>query len=740
MLKRYKRELFIATGAGTLALVLGASAATLHSSGALFDLPLVGTWMRSPHSSSPPDALNLEPDASSTVLPLATLPSGERAEKLQAIAKDAPSLDQNRARYLLAIDLINQNRGGAALPLLQKLEQSYPVLAPYILVKRAQAYTASNQPQQANATWQQIVQQYPDHPIAAEALYALGKTNPQYWDQILQNFPAHPHAIEIAETRLAQNPNQPTLLLLLAKHGLYLKDIDLVLDRLVNDYSAQLTPEDWEAIAFGYWENQRYGSAGRAYGRSPQTPLNMYRTGRGAQLGKRTEDAIAAYQTLIQTFPDAPETGLALVRLGKLTKPTEAIAYLDQAINRFPDRAAEALLERAKILDELGSPQSASQARQSILTQYSKSDTAAELRWTLTEQRMQAGDFQSAWNLAQQIVKENPTSEYAPEAAFWIGKWQQQAGRTQEAKTAFEYVLMHYPESYYAWRSAVYLGWNVGDFTTVRQNLPQVVKPSQRSRLPAGSDTLRELYQLGQDADAWALWQTEFKNVRQPTVAEQFTDGLMRLGVGDNLDGIFMLSSLSNRELPKEKEEYASLKQQAGYWQSLYPFPFLNSIEQWSQQRQLNPLLVTALIRQESRFEPKIQSSAGAVGLMQVMPDTADWIAEQINLTDFDLNKPDDNLKLGTWYLNYTHEEYSNNSLFAVASYNAGPGNVADWIDRFGFSDPDLFVEQIPFPETKGYVESVFANYWNYLRLYNPEVSQQLARYSPNHATVSQKP
>jgi soluble lytic murein transglycosylase len=740
MLKRHKREILLATGAGALALLLGASAATLHASGMMLELPLVGTWMRSQQTSKVPQELNLEEDNTSAVLPLVTVPSGERAGQLEAIVKASPSLDQNRARYLLAVDLINQNRGGAALPLLDKLEQAYPVLAPYILVKRAQAYAASGQAEQATATWQQLLQQYPDHPASADALYALGKTNPPFWDEMLQKFPAHPRAIEIAQTRLSENPNQPNLLLLLARHGLYLRDVDLVLDRLVNEYAAQLTPDDWQAIAFGYWEVQRYGSASRAYAKAPRTPLNLYRIGRGAQLSERTGDAIAAYRDLVKTFPDANETGLALTRLAKLVKSTEALSYADQTISRFPDRAAEALLIRSKVLDELGSSQSASQARQSILTQHSTSDIAAELRWTLAEQQMAAGNLQSAWNLAQQIVKNNPNSEYAPEAAFWMGKWQQQANQTKEAKAAYEYVLTHYPESYYAWRSAVYLGWDVGDFTNVRPKLPQVVKPTQRSRLPVGSDTLRELYQLGQDADAWALWQIEFKNVQQPSVAEQFTDGLMRLGVGDNLDGIFMLSSLSNRELPKEKEDYAALKQQIGYWQSLYPFPFLTAIEQWSQQRQLNPLLVTALIRQESRFEPKIESSAGAVGLMQVMPSTADWIAQQIDLTDFDLNKPDDNLKLGTWYLNYTHEEYGDNSLFAVASYNAGPGNVADWISRFGFSDPDLFVEQIPFPETKGYVTSVFENYWNYLRLYNPQVSEQLSRYSPNHAAIGDRP
>ena len=90
----------------------------------------------------------------------------------------------------------------------------------------------------------------------------------------------------------------------------------------------------------------------------------------------------------------------------------------------------------------------------------------------------------------------------------------------------------------------------------------------------------------------------------------------------------------------------------------------------------------------------------------------------------------DDNINLGTWYLNYTHSKYSNNSLLAIASYNAGPGNVSKWVRRYQVSDPDVFVEKIPFRETKGYVETVFGNYWNYLRIYNPEISQLLERYN----------
>jgi soluble lytic murein transglycosylase len=368
-----------------------------------------------------------------------------------------------------------------------------------------------------------------------------------------------------------------------------------------------------------------------------------------------------------------------------------------------------------------------------LLTKYRNSNAAAELRWQLAQERATARDFQAAMEWAAPILAHNRESEYAPEAGFWVGKWANQLGKRAEAKAAFEQVLKQHPQSYYAWRSASMLGWEVGDFYTVRQFAPAVRRPATRPQLPVGSETLKELHQLGQDREAWKLWQVEFQNPMQPTVAEQFADGVLRMGVGDYVDGIFMVSFLSERELPQEKNQYRELKQQRSYWQALYPFPFLEPIESWSQERQLNPLLVTALIRQESRFMPGIRSVAGATGLMQVMPDTGMWIAEKIKLKEYKLEDPEDNIKLGTWYLDYTHQEYGGNSMLAIASYNAGPGAVGDWVAQKGVGDPDAFVETIPYSETRGYVKSVFENYWNYLRLYNPEISEKVARISDQH-------
>jgi soluble lytic murein transglycosylase len=297
-------------------------------------------------------------------------------------------------------------------------------------------------------------------------------------------------------------------------------------------------------------------------------------------------------------------------------------------------------------------------------------------------------------------------------------------GREREAKTAFEYVLRTHPESYYAWRSADLLGWNVGDFTTVRVMTPQVVKPENTFVPPAGSEIFKELYLLGEKGDALTVWSAETAGKNELTVNEQFTNGVLLLSQGKNLQGINQVWGLTQREKPSEREQWQELRKTPAYWLTLFPFPYQEIILNWSSKRQLNPFLVTSLIRQESRFEKEIRSPVGATGLMQVMPSTGAWIAEKINLQDYSLAKPEDNVNLGTWYLDYTHKEYNDNSMLAVASYNAGPGNVAKWVKKYGLGDSDDFVEKIPFSETRGYVESVFSNYWNYLRLYDPEIGK----------------
>ncbi len=719
MLKKIqKTQIYLLAGAGLCAFFAGA----------MVSAPQVGKWLKL--SQSQPEKLSEANKAKSVVFPLLSQSVPERLIKLTEIAEKGSSPDRERARYLLASDYVETSQGEKALSLLTGLEKDYPVLAPYILLKQAQAYDLLGKDGEASDVRQKVLREYPQEAAVVKAIYAIAQ--PKLQDKAIAQFPSHPLTWEIIRKRLKENPNQPKLKLLLAKYANEEPGIIGILDQLVKQ--PQLQPTDWELIASVYWDNNEFTKAKNAYIQAPKTATSLYRIARGLQLNKEQEQAIAVYKQLLQKFPTAKETGTALLRLSDITKGKNSIPYLDQIINEFPQQAPQALVKKANLLDNLQDNQGANNTWKILIGKYGQSDEAAEFRWKIAQTKAKNNDYLGAWQWAQPITVNNKTSILAPRAGFWIGKWSMMLGKQQEAITTYKAVISEFPQSYYAWRSASILGLNVGNFDNLRVMNPTIIPP-QRPVPPAGSETFHELYLLGQDRDAWYEWETEFKNKNQPTVAEQFTEGLVRLTKGEYLIGIDKIAKLEDRETPPEKAEYQALSQQSIYWQARYPLPYFKEIEKWSTSRQLNPLLVTALMRQESRFQSKIKSSVGATGLMQVMPSTGAWIAPQIGV-DFkkiNLENPKDNIMLGTWYLDHTHQQYSNNSMLAIASYNAGPGNVAKWLQTIPKQDPDEFVEEIPFDETKNYVRQVFGNYWNYLRLYNPEISDLVSKYSEEH-------
>ncbi|MDJ0648662.1 MAG: transglycosylase SLT domain-containing protein [Xenococcaceae cyanobacterium MO_188.B19] len=638
---------------------------------------------------------------------------------------------ENRATLVSASNLIQQNQARQALEELQNLEKTYPLLAPYILFKKGQAYQLAGDNRKAQETWKKLIVKYPDSPALAEALYILGKNNSIYQQQAIKDFPHHPRTHKLIRELLQQNPNQPQLMNLLVKYTPDEPGVTELRDRLVAEYYTILTPENWEAIADSYWTKWDYGKAGKAYAKAPRNPRNLYRAGRGHHLGKAKQTAKNFYLQLLQQYPNAQETGLGLRRLALIVDKPQALTYLDRVINNFPQEADEALLQKIKILEALKNPVAAQQNRDLLLTQYKYSDAAAEYRWSIASKEAKKDNLVAAWKWAQPIAINNPTHSLAPKASFWIGKWAEKLGRNEDAITAFKATLARFPHSYYAWRSAVALNWNVGDFNTVRYIQPKVISTTKFIP-PAGSQVFKELYQLSLEAEAWGQFQAEMANKKELTVNEEFTYGLMQLYKGQHLRGINTIWHLKQRNDSEDKQQWQALRQTPQYWQSLFPIPYEASIFKWAKYRNLNPLLVTSLIRQESRFEKEIRSWAGALGLMQVMPATGKSAAKNIGLANYSLTNPEDNINIGTYYLDFTHNRYNNNSMLAVASYNAGPNNVAKWVSRYGLADYDEFVEKIPFRETKGYVESVFENYWNYMRIYNPEIAQLFQQIQAN--------
>jgi soluble lytic murein transglycosylase len=162
-----------------------------------------------------------------------------------------------------------------------------------------------------------------------------------------------------------------------------------------------------------------------------------------------------------------------------------------------------------------------------------------------------------------------------------------------------------------------------------------------------------------------------------------------------------------------------------GYRELKLPLRHDDIIRQQARDKNLDPALIAAVIYRESGFRPR-ESKAGALGLMQLLPDTADFIAGKTGGSKFetaDLASPQINIAYGSWYLRYLMDRYDNHEVSALAAYNAGEGRVDQWVRDQGRDGGGLTqVDEIPFPETREYVSDVLRARDEYRREYAREL------------------
>ena len=155
---------------------------------------------------------------------------------------------------------------------------------------------------------------------------------------------------------------------------------------------------------------------------------------------------------------------------------------------------------------------------------------------------------------------------------------------------------------------------------------------------------------------------------------------------------------------------------------AIYPWPRRMALEAEAHEFGVDPLLFAAIVRQESTFDLEALSRAGARGLAQLMPGTAAQAARGLDVTLYPewLTLPDLNLHLGASHLAALLRRFGGRVEVAVAAYNAGAAPVLRWLAKPGADDPDQFIEEIPFQETRGYVRAVLRNRDLYRALYAP--------------------
>ncbi|GIP15465.1 lytic transglycosylase [Paenibacillus montaniterrae] len=154
----------------------------------------------------------------------------------------------------------------------------------------------------------------------------------------------------------------------------------------------------------------------------------------------------------------------------------------------------------------------------------------------------------------------------------------------------------------------------------------------------------------------------------------------------------------------------------------LYPVKYQEIIAEKSNKYEVDPHLIAAVIRVESNFTTGRESPKGAIGLMQLMPTTAEWIVERTEMRAISSEElkfnPELNIELGTWYLKHLMEQFEGDMIISIAAYNAGPGNVNKWLSEKTWDGQYDTADQIPFGETRNYVHKVIYYYNKYKEIY----------------------
>jgi soluble lytic murein transglycosylase-like protein/outer membrane protein assembly factor BamD (BamD/ComL family) len=500
---------------------------------------------------------------------------------------------------------------------------------------------------------------------------------------------------------------------------------------------------------------------------------NQVRTARPKSLvarrARRVADRVRARRPALALSPRAriAEAGLRL-------DEGDARAALDAAMEIIateppPPLRAEALWVRARAEYALGARDVAEEICRE-LGAHAPGDIASRALATAARWRWNDDDDEGARALFRELLARFPDSREAPEALYAIGRIDQEAGRYDTAGAAYTEMSLRWPSSRNAddarWRAG-WVHYLAGDATGAAQRFGELARDSPRAtRIAAEYWEARSLEILG-DPSAPARLQHVAEH--HPTT---YYGALARARLGmpappadpsriaaatrppfpDDLEGphaeraralwelgYFRLARLEidaiAPDTPAETllEAYAAVEAPGPALrvarsrvlgsdrQHLYPLGYWDVIREQAAARNLDPLLVTALIRQESLFTPDAVSSADAHGLMQLLPRTAREMAASTGLPAPDraaLHRVGTNVALGTALLRRLLDRYQGSQVKALAAYNAGVDAVTKWERRYGERPEDEFVELISFRETRDYVKAVLAHYEVYRDLY----------------------
>lgn len=470
---------------------------------------------------------------------------------------------------------------------------------------------------------------------------------------------------------------------------------------------------------------------------------------------KRTDDAVAAYKLLIDRFPDNPQPERAYLNiidaLHEAGRYVEALNWVQQSRARFKNDAGGALALFAQLRIHL-----------------------AQGNWSTV-----VSDAEELLKLSDLGGTRVPGGTSATEVNFLRAFALEQLGRTGEAVNAY-LAIPDGRNEYYGARATqrlLDLAASEKARSLINSRLDNLLNESKsenaagqfdasrvaaQSSLRLTNDAARRAEALKLLGDAYAALTpyrlptfrqiSLLKSEAEPGSHNDLANTLLSLGLYDEAIPEFLAGRKASAGAD-EDYTIAVLAMRAGIpnrtvrfgeqtWRSvpadfvvelaprdlvqlLYPAPFRESLLKHAASRNVDPRYVLSIARQESRFQTDAKSAAAARGMMQFIVSTANEIAAQIKLRDFnqdDLYNADTAILFGSQYLANLFQQFPNQPQAVAGSYNGGADNLARWIARSRSTEADRYVPEIGFTQTRDYVYKVMSNFWTYQRLYDAQL------------------
>jgi soluble lytic murein transglycosylase len=374
--------------------------------------------------------------------------------------------------------------------------------------------------------------------------------------------------------------------------------------------------------------------------------------------------------------------------------------------------AAEAAWVKARTLDEPGHESSALAAYRAVASRFANREVGGAALWRVGWLEYFRGDVRGAGRTWTRLLEIPGGRAYRLGALYWTGRAHERHGGRAKAEHAYARILRESPRSYYGMLAARRVATAAEPTTEPSIRLP--ADPQEVLAADPGFTRVDLLRRLGL---------TEFALLELEDVVQRSVGDPVRLYAVSSAYVKEERYHLALRILRRHLSALTTTGHPAvprAFWEMVYPFGWRSEVSEAAQHAGLDPFFVAAVVREESSYYPRAVSRAGARGLMQLMPATAQPLAENRGLAFRNgslLDEPGANLQIGASFLAGLVREFGDPRL-ALAAYNAGPKRARQWWKERKSDDVDAWVEQVPYDETRQYIKRVMFSWEEYRRIY----------------------